>query len=124
MASAHMVYPKFSGFPKYLLLLAALPHLLDAQTTVTLSTSPNPSIFVAQNVNASPVSSFATGTPLPFANVAFVADFNGDGKADIAAGYSPARVLLGDGKGNFQSTFTSGLDYLVAVGDFNGDGRA
>src|SRR5512140_3728437 len=42
-----MVIHKFSRFLSLFLLLSALPHLLDAQTTVTLSTSPNPSIFGA-----------------------------------------------------------------------------
>ena len=67
-------------------------------------------------------------------------DFNGDGRLDIAAGfvkYNPTTdiitadgvsVLLGNGDGTFQSpvNYAAGdlrLDSL-AVGDFNGDGRA
>src|ERR1022692_5042867 len=42
-----MAARKRSGFPKLFWLLAALPHLLGAQTTLTLSTSPNPSRFGA-----------------------------------------------------------------------------
>lgn len=59
-----------------------------------------------------------------------LADFNKDGKLDIAAavsGASVARIFLGDGKGGF----APGVDYAtgnapqaVAVGDFNGDGKA
>ena len=57
-----------------------------------------------------------------------VGDFNGDGRADIAATTSnDVAVLLGDGDGSFRSP----VDYPVgiqvtslAVGDFNGDGRA
>src|ERR1039457_1513547 len=48
---------KLSGFSQWFLLLAALPHLLDAQTAVTLATSPNPSVFGA------PVVLTATVTP-------------------------------------------------------------
>src|ERR1022692_3384035 len=44
-------------FPKLFLLLSAVSCLLPAQTTVTLSTSPNPSIFGA------PVLMTATVTP-------------------------------------------------------------
>jgi hypothetical protein len=53
-----MVSHKFSGFPSLFLLLATLPQLLDAQTTVTLSTSSNSSIFGA------PVVLTAAVTPL------------------------------------------------------------
>ncbi len=59
-----------------------------------------------------------------------IADFNGDGKKDLAVAVSPAntvRIYLGDGSG----TFASHTDYTtgsqpgsVAVGDVNGDGRA
>jgi hypothetical protein len=60
------------------------------------------------------------------------ADFNGDGKIDLVVGnFSTtdgyAAVLLGNGDGTFQTPqnypTSSYLDSL-AVGDFNGDGRA
>jgi hypothetical protein len=65
------------------------------------------------------------------------ADFNGDGRADLAIrnNGSHVRVMINDGKGSFRS----GVDYLVGkgdyfpylepsgnlltAGDFNGDGR-
>jgi hypothetical protein len=57
-----------------------------------------------------------------------VADFNGDGKLDLAtanhAGFDVG-VLLGNGNGTFQSALTYPTPYAaesVAVGDFNGDG--
>ncbi len=61
-----------------------------------------------------------------------IADFNGDGKADLAtANYGSANVtvLLGDGTGNFTgasgSPFTVGTNpFSIAAGDFNGDGHA
>jgi large repetitive protein len=58
-----------------------------------------------------------------------VADFNGDGRADLVtanSGDDTVSVLLGNGDGTFQSarTFSVGnYPDSVAVGDFNGDGR-
>ena len=60
-----------------------------------------------------------------------VADFNGDGIADLAVTNSgngtgnTVGVLLGNGDGTFQQqqTYTTGTNpYGIAVGDFNGDG--
>jgi hypothetical protein len=58
-----------------------------------------------------------------------VGDFNGDGKADLAAGAffdNNVTILLGDGTGNFSPAPTSpeaagNAPAEVAVGDFNGD---
>src|SRR5580698_1497879 len=64
-------------------------------------------------------------------DVLVVADYNGDGKLDLAAAddFSTATItlLLGNGNGTFQSPITKAttvatLGYL-AGGDFNGDGR-
>ena len=71
--------------------------------------------------------SYAAGFPSAVA----VADFNGDGKLDLALG-SPlsnglgVSVLLGNGNGTFQTAvnYNSGAVFgnTFAVGDFNGDG--
>ena len=194
-----MVSPRFSRFPKYLLLLAALPQLLPAQTTVTLSTSPNPSVLgapVVLTANVTPLNvtgrvTFYDGvtilgiTPLVSGKASMLtgllpsgthrlkayyagdaangaatsnvvvetvksqpssgsfaqaqgpslnafalvtADFNGDGKTDIALSISDVgvlEVLLGKGDGTFGGGSIDGypLDSPVAVGDFNGDGK-
>jgi hypothetical protein len=54
-----------------------------------------------------------------------VADFNGDGKPDLAVGFvNGATVLLGNGNGTFHpsASFDFGYDSL-AVADFNSDGK-
>jgi len=61
------------------------------------------------------------------------ADFNGDGRADVAvhgsAGSNPVGVLLGNGNGTFQPARNAaagaswGGPGSLAVGDFNADGR-
>ncbi|HMD84060.1 MAG TPA: choice-of-anchor D domain-containing protein [Terriglobia bacterium] len=59
-----------------------------------------------------------------------VADFNGDGKLDLAIpdgfGSSTVSILLGNGDGTFQSQVqyaTGSSPYSIATADFNGDGK-
>jgi uncharacterized repeat protein (TIGR01451 family) len=59
-----------------------------------------------------------------------VADFNGDGKPDVAVGSygGGVAILLGDGSGRLTSAIGSPIQAgpmpeKVAIGDFNGDGR-
>jgi hypothetical protein len=69
-----------------------------------------------------------------YASFLVLADFNGDGKPDIAVSVYNKRhrhvsgfaILLGNGDGTFQPQVNhSGLNNgPLAVGDFNGDGRA
>lgn len=72
---------------------------------------------------------YADGTNLNgWASVA-VADFNGDGKADIAvieSGSNLVNVFLGNGDGTLQAplSFATGTKPIcVTAGDFNGDGK-
>ena len=60
----------------------------------------------------------------------FVADFNGDGKADVAFSVG-SRIYLGDGTGNFSAPVTVPAcatgetpPGISAIGDFDGDGKA
>ena len=85
---------------------------------------------VAQGVNAVAGGSFTNGqsltASLPVS--AAVADFNGDGKADLAVGEygGGVDIQLGNGQGGFQkagSYLTGNYTESVAVGDFNGDGK-
>jgi hypothetical protein len=67
----------------------------------------------------------AGDTPLSVA----IADFNGDGKPDLAAvnrGSGTVSALLGDGNGGFglKTDYGAGRDpYFVAIGDLNNDGK-
>jgi hypothetical protein len=76
---------------------------------------------------------FTAGPAFPLTgqnvNNAAVADFNGDGKPDLAISLPDAnqvQVLLGNGDGTFTALpamSASGV-FKVATGDFNGDGKA
>jgi hypothetical protein len=62
---------------------------------------------------------------LPAPNVVVVADFNGDGKLDLAvAAQEGLSVLLGNGDGTFQAAQNYAIGALrgLATADFNGDG--
>jgi hypothetical protein len=58
-----------------------------------------------------------------------IADFNGDGKPDVAVvdrGSNAVSILLGNGDGTFSAAanYAVGFDSIaLAVGDFNGDGK-
>ena len=87
---------------------------------------------VSQTVVAQPDLRFAAGFTFPImpTTSVVVADFNGDGIADIAIGEAgeSAKVLLGAGDGTFQVSFTFAGPFhpnptALATGDFNGDGR-
>ena len=65
--------------------------------------------------------------PVPGAGSVEVADFNGDGKLDVAvATFQPmVYILLGNGDGTFQAplSFPTRHPWKPLPADFNGDGR-
>jgi hypothetical protein len=76
---------------------------------------------------------FTAGPSFPLTgqntNNAVVADFNGDGKPDLAISLPDAnqvQVLLGNGDGTFtpMPAISANGVFVVATGDFNGDGKA
>lgn len=96
----------------------------DFATIQQLSTSA--SVFLG-NGNGT----FATPIQVPLSTsdsyrMLFTADFNKDGKPDLATSINTgtALILLGNGDGTFQSATTAfSGDSLLAVGDFNGDSK-
>jgi hypothetical protein len=63
-----------------------------------------------------------------FVAATFTADFNGDGKTDVAlAGLAGTQIYLGNGDGTFIEPGTyvdpSSCNYLVAIADVNHDGK-
>jgi hypothetical protein len=88
----------------------------------------NPSVLVFLgngNGTFSSPTSYSTGTL--FTNTASVADFNGDGKLDLAIGTEQGIFFFaGNGDGTFQAPTITPTPYSIiraAVGDFNGDGK-
>jgi hypothetical protein len=71
----------------------------------------------------SPVLSYPANITFNFATRHLViADFNGDGKLDLAEGNSGV-VLLGRGDGTFEAPLSYGVLGPLAVGDLNRDGK-
>jgi hypothetical protein len=85
---------------------------------------------VAQTVNSVAAGGFQAAVNYPagyFANDVAVADFNSDGKMDLAVcDYNDIIIFLGNGDGTFQPgySYRYGASGAMAVGDFNGDGKA
>ena len=107
-----------SGVACALLLLVFVTGSASAQTDTALNGPGN--VFLTANV-------LGPGGSGP--NGLAVADFNGDGHADVVVangGNNTIGVLLGKGDGTFQAPVVTGVPCnptWVAAGDFNGDGH-
>jgi hypothetical protein len=93
--------------------------------------APSASAILTQTVNTVAGNGFQEDTldALAYTVALAVADFNHDGKVDIAGTGGPSGpylvVELGNGDGTFKySSEDLGPCFAVAVGDFNGDGNA
>src|SRR6267154_2349152 len=139
------------GFPRLLLLFAALTPLSLAQTTVTLTSSPNPSPFGAPvNLTATVTPSNSTGRVtfydganvlgtrtlasgtaslptalLPSGIRKLRAYYAGDATHAASSG-SLIQTVIAQPSGGFaaRSPFTTPVAKVFAIGDFNGDGKA
>jgi len=64
---------------------------------------------------------------IPFANLPkaiAVADFNGDGKQDLAVAHGDISILIGQGDGTFEQPVQyPAQGTSIAIADFNGDGK-
>ena len=124
------------------ILLGKLQAAIGALRAAVGTSGPTPQFAVGADVGGSGAVTVYNSdgkvayTATPFANSTAgarpaVADFNGDGVADIVAGSGPGvanQVVIIDGKTQqplltfqpFEASFTGGL--FVAIGDVNGDG--
>jgi hypothetical protein len=85
-------------------------------------------IILICNATASAQTAAFAGRDYPIiGNTHVAADFNGDGKLDLAGAGLNVRVMLGLGDGSFRPYVeypVGGYTQDVAAGDLNGDGRA
>jgi hypothetical protein len=112
------------------LLASDLASASTAQVVVTNSAgTSNPLAFQITNPTSTVLmggTTLAVGTD---PRGVITADFNGDGKPDMALvdrGTNTVTILLGNGDGTFSAaaSYATGFDPIaLAVGDFNGDGK-
>ncbi len=115
MDSSQLVAADFNGDGKIDLAIAGFSNTTFANTPITILQGNGDGTFTA-----------APSQPQSVASQLVVADFNGDGKIDLAALGNPTTILLGNGDGTFTASSTPAVNpdcSAIAVGDFNGDGK-
>ena len=115
MDSSQLVAADFNGDGKIDLAIAGFSNTTFANTPITILQGNGDGTFTA-----------APSQPQSVASQLVVADFNGDGKIDLAALGNPTTILLGNGDGTFTASSTLAVNpdcSAIAVGDFNGDGK-
>jgi trimeric autotransporter adhesin len=114
--SFQLVAADFNGDGKIDLALASYNSTTSALTPITILLGNGDGTFTA-----------APSQPQFVASKLVAADFNGDGKIDLAAinvSDNAVAILLGNGDGTFTAVPTSPTGGSgAAVGDFNGDGK-
>jgi hypothetical protein len=70
-----------------------------------------------------PLGYAASGSQSVILDALIAADFNGDGKLDLAVAGSEVSVLLGNGNSTFQAPLNSPGGAPLGTADFNGDGK-
>src|SRR5436190_9524000 len=104
------------------------PYILESRSNDTLGTPTSLSLTPGSSPTGTFASHFGIGVGINPWDVA-TADFNGDGKLDLALtniSSSTVSVLLGNGDGTFKARVdygTGGSPIGVAIGDLDGDGR-
>jgi hypothetical protein len=100
----------------------------DGKPDVVAFGSGSPSLFVFLGNGNGTFTALAPNASIPYFQL--MADFNGDGKLDLAwVNDGSVYVYLGNGDGTFQAPVvsnvlpTDGSESLSAEGDFNGDGK-
>src|SRR5207244_1740597 len=95
----------------------------DGIPDIVVGTAFSLAVFLG-NANGSLQAAASYTIPNQFNFKVRIGDFNGDGKADVAAAANGVNIFLGNGDGSLQAPMNYDSGFFcngVAAGDFNGD---